>query len=49
MASLRRRLILAFVGTCATFVALPSTAQDKSIVVASTTSTELLKTARPKS
>jgi tungstate transport system substrate-binding protein len=40
MASLRRRLILAFVGTCATFVALPSTAQDKSIVVASTTSTE---------
>jgi len=40
MASLRRRLILAFVAASATLVALPSTAQDKSIVVASTTSTE---------
>jgi len=40
MASLRRRLILAFVAACATLVALPAPAQDKSIVVASTTSTE---------
>ncbi|MFI4925889.1 MAG: extracellular solute-binding protein [Vicinamibacteria bacterium] len=35
-----RRLILALLAACATLVALPAPAQDKSIVVASTTSTE---------
>ena len=40
MAPLRRRLIVSLAAACATLVALPVPAQDRSIVVASTTSTE---------
>ncbi|MEO8485065.1 MAG: extracellular solute-binding protein [Betaproteobacteria bacterium] len=40
MAHHRRRLIVAFAAACAALVALPVQAQDRSIVVASTTSTE---------
>ena len=40
MAHIQRRLIVSFVAACAALLALPAAAQDKSIVVASTTSTE---------
>jgi len=40
MAQSRRRLIVSLVAACASLLALPAPAQDKSIVVASTTSTE---------
>jgi tungstate transport system substrate-binding protein len=40
MAHVRRRLIVSFVAACSALLAFPAPAQDKSIVVASTTSTE---------